>query len=72
MCITMRGMTTQQNASHTQELIALRHGRPVPEILRDLHVSCGMSQVAVAAELGVTRQTVAMWLREYGIRRDPA
>ncbi|MBA3584098.1 MAG: hypothetical protein H0W36_06140 [Gemmatimonadetes bacterium] len=61
-----------QNPTHAQALVTLRTGREVPDLLRDLYVNQGRSQVAIAAELGVTRVTVAMWLREYGITRDAA
>jgi len=66
----LTNVSTQQYPSHAQALVALRHGRSVPELLRDLYVAQGLSQVEVAARLGVTRQSVAMWLREYGIRRE--
>ncbi len=68
----MHGMTAMQPTTHAQELVALRYGRPVPDLLREMHLSRGMSQVAIAAELGLSRQTVAMWLREHGVRRGAA
>ena len=68
----LRFVSTQQNLTHAQALVALREGRPVPDLLHDLYVVERLSQVAIAARLGVTRQSVAMWLREYGIRRAAA
>lgn len=55
--------------THAQELVTLRTGRPVDEVLRDLYVDQGLSQVEIAAELGITRVTVAMWLREFHIEK---
>jgi plasmid maintenance system antidote protein VapI len=58
-----------QNRSHAQELVTLRTGRPVGELLRELYVEKGLTQQAIADELGVTRVTVAMWLREFRVER---
>lgn len=58
------------NPTHAQELVTLRTGRPVEDLLRDLYVRDGKSQADIAAELGVTRMTVAMWLRQFGIDRS--
>jgi predicted transcriptional regulator len=57
------------NRTHAQALVSLRTGKPVEEVLRDLYLGQGLSQAAIAAELGITRITVAMWLREFGIER---
>lgn len=62
-------MRKMQNPTHAQSLVALRTGRPVDELLTELYVGRGMSQEGIARELGVTRMTVAMWLREFGISR---
>jgi transposase len=59
-----------QNPTHAQSLVTLRTGRELPELLEDLHIVQGKSQIAIADELGVSRNTVAMWLREFGITRD--
>jgi hypothetical protein len=61
-----------QNLTHAQELVTLRTGRPLADLLRELYVDRALSQVAIAAELGVTRLTVAMWLREYQVERPQA
>jgi DNA-binding transcriptional regulator LsrR (DeoR family) len=58
-----------QNLTHAQELVTLRTGRPVGDLLRELYVDKGLTQAAIAAELGVTRLTVAMWLREFRVER---
>jgi DNA-binding MarR family transcriptional regulator len=65
----MRMTRNTPNLTHAQELVALRTGRPVADVLRDLYVRDGRSQADIAVELGVTRMTVAMWLREFGIDR---
>lgn len=58
--------------THAQALVQLRTGRPPAEILRELYIDRRMSQADIAAELGITRNTVAMWLREFGIERPAA
>ncbi len=63
-------MTTTPNRTHAQELVSLRTGRPLGELLREMHVDQGLSQGAIADALGVSRNTVAMWLREFGVTRD--
>jgi DNA-binding CsgD family transcriptional regulator len=65
----MHDMRNTPNRTHAQQLVTLRTGREVADLLRDLYVSQGLSQEAIAQGLGVTRNTVAMWLREYGISR---
>jgi predicted transcriptional regulator len=67
----MRTMRKMQNPTHAQALVSLRTGREVPELLHDLYVVQRKSQEAIAEELGITRMTVAMWLREHGISRSP-
>ncbi len=66
----LRKMRNTPNLTHAQALVTLRTGREVPDLLRDLYVTQRRSQDAIAGELGVARNTVAMWLREYGITRD--
>ena len=66
----MQEMSTTPNRTHAQQLVTLRTGRDVADLLRDLYVSQGLSQEAIASELGLTRNTVAMWLREFRIARD--
>ncbi len=60
------------NRTHAQSLVTLRTGQPVELTLRQLYVERRMSQADIADELGITRVTVAMWLREFGIERPPA
>lgn len=66
----MQEMRNTPNLTHAQALVTLRTGRPVPDLLRELYVDRALSQVSIAAELGVSRITVAMWLREFGISRE--
>lgn len=66
----MQEMHKTPNPTHAQALVTLRTGRPVADLLREMYVERAMSQVRIASELEVTRNTIAMWLREYGIRRD--
>lgn len=61
-----------RNRTHAQELVTLRTGRDVPELLREMYVRDRKSQGDIAEAIGVTRNTVAMWLREYGIDRPEA
>lgn len=58
------------NLTHAQELVSLRTGREPGDVLRELYVEQGRSQADIAAELGVSRNTIAMWLREFGIKRS--
>jgi DNA-binding XRE family transcriptional regulator len=71
MCIMMPMLRNAPNRTHAQELVTLRTGRPVEEVLQELYVERRLSQADIASELGITRVTVAMWLREFGIDRDP-
>lgn len=57
------------NRTHAQSLVTLRTGKPVEDVLRDMYLERRLSQAEIAAELGITRVTVAMWLREFGIER---
>lgn len=59
-----------QNRTHAQELVRLRTGREPADLLREWYVDERRSQERIAEDLGLTRNTVAMWLREYGIERD--
>jgi DNA-binding XRE family transcriptional regulator len=68
-CIMLPIMRNAPNRTHAQSLVTLRTGRPVEEVLRDLYIDHGLSQADIAAELGITRMTVAMWLREFGIEK---
>lgn len=68
----MHEMRNPPNQTHAQELVTLRTGRPVAELLQDLYVVQRKSQAVIADELGISRMTVAMWLREHGISRGDA
>lgn len=63
-------MRNTPNPTHAQQLVTLRTGREVPDLLREMYVVRRLSQADIAAELGITRMTVAMWLREHGISPD--
>jgi len=56
--------------SHAQELVRVRTGRQVDDLLRELYVERRHTQQEIAEALGVNRVTVADWLRQYGITRD--
>jgi transposase len=55
--------------THAQELVELKTGRSVREVLEELYIQRELSQGAIAEELGVSRMTVALWLRQYAIVR---
>lgn len=50
----------------TEQLIEARFGSDLASLLRRLYDS-GLSQQAVADELGVHRVTVVRWMKTYGI-----
>lgn len=66
----MRMQRNTPNRTHAQALVTLRTGKPVDELLRELYVDRHLSQADIAESLGITRVTVAMWLREFGIERE--
>lgn len=59
------------NRTHAQVLVQVRTGKPVEQVLHEMYVEAGLSQAEIAARLGITRMTVAMWLREFGVSRTP-
>jgi len=58
-----------RNTTHAKELVRLRTGREVEELLRELYLQQRATHEEIAVQLGITRGTVALWLAEYGIRR---
>lgn len=55
--------------SRREQMVSARNGgRDVPELLRDLYETQGLSQEEVAARLGVHRATVVRWMAEFGIQ----
>jgi transposase len=56
--------------SATKELVALRTGREVEPLLRELYLDRGYSDRQIADAIGVDRVTVTKWRREYGIRAE--
>lgn len=65
-------MTTLPNRTHAQALIELRSGRDLSDLLRELYVVQGKTEVAIAHELGISRPTVRTWLADFGIKRRVA
>jgi len=58
------------NKSYAREAVRARIGRPLDEALRELYVDRRHSQQEIADALGVSRMTVSIWLRDFGITRD--
>jgi transposase len=56
--------------SATKELVTLRTGREVEELLRDLYLAKGYSDREIAKAIGVDRVTVTRWRADYGIRPE--
>lgn len=52
---------------YTEQVVEARYGSAVAEILRRLYNDQGMTQQAIADELGVERKTVIHWMKRYGI-----
>lgn len=62
-------MTTLPNRTAVQELIELKTGRSLPELLHELYEVHGKSEVQIAKDLGISRPTVRNWLGDFGIKR---
>ena len=56
--------------TYAKQVVHLRTGREVPDLLRELYLDKRHTQREIAAALGVSRMAVAAWLKEYGITRD--
>jgi transposase len=52
-------------------LLTARTGRDPEEWLRELYVERGYSQREIAAAMGVSRDTIVRWIKEYGLERPP-
>jgi len=52
------------------EALRQRTAREPSEFLRELYVDRRLSQTEIAEAIGVTRNTVSTWLREFAIRRS--
>lgn len=64
-----QGTYPQARQNATKRLVELAKKRPLPVLLRAYH-DAGWSQGRIAVELGVSRQAVNRWFREYGIRGE--
>jgi transposase len=53
--------------SRAEQLVQARHGREVPELVRELYEDQGLSQDEVAKRLGVSRSAIVNWMRDWGI-----
>lgn len=49
------------------QLVEIRLGRPLEEVIRELYIDQGLSARQVAAELGTTQPTVTRWMARLGI-----
>jgi DNA-binding transcriptional regulator YiaG len=50
-----------------EQRVEARHGASAETLIRRLYVEQGLTQVEVAAALGVSRQTVLDWMSKYRI-----
>lgn len=55
-----------------QQLLELKTGRDLPDLLADMYVRQGKSEVRISIELGISRPTVRQWLSDFGIKRRVA
>lgn len=58
--------TDFQPKTPAQQVVEVRYGRPVGDVIRELY-GAGRSQSEVASELGISRQTLALWMAREGI-----
>lgn len=65
----MQDMRNTQSLTHAQQLVSLRNDRPLDELLRELYIERRLTMEEIARSLDISRMTVAMWLREFGIDR---
>lgn len=52
-----------------KELVRLRTGRDIPDLLRELYVDRRYNLTEIGTALGVSRETVRLWLDEADIKR---
>ena len=52
-----------------EQIVEARFDAPVPDLLRILYLEDRLTQVEVAAKLGVSRATVIRWLKRHDLRR---
>lgn len=56
--------------SHAKDAVRRTTGRDVEVVLREMFVEKRATKLEIARAIGVHRQTVALWLAEYGISED--
>ena len=52
-----------------KELVRLRTGRDIPDLLQELYVDRRYNLTEIGNALGISRETVRLWLDEAGIQR---
>lgn len=52
----------------SMQVVEQRLGRPLDEILREMYVERGLTQVQIAEELRVEQAQVSRWMRHLGIK----
>jgi AraC-like DNA-binding protein len=55
--------------SARQELVELRTGRELPDMLRELYIERRWTDEEIATELRVSRSTVSEWRQRFDINR---
>jgi len=53
--------------SRQEQIVEARLGREIPDLLDDLYHRRGLTQEAIASQLGVSRMTVQRWMTKYAI-----
>ena len=53
------------------QVVELRLGRPIEDVIREWHYDDGLSQQEVAARLGLSSGTLSRWMERLGIPVRP-
>ncbi len=56
----------------TRRLVELTTGRDLKDVLQELYVERGYTFVEIGKALGVSRETVRLWVDEFGLVRPSA
>lgn len=56
----------------SRRLVELKTGRSLEDVLRELYVERGYSFVEIGKALEVSRETVRLWVDEFGLVRPSA